>query len=83
MLNKNTFFGITEINEHFETPSAIHVIYGDCEYFEHFICSKVLNCGAQRSLICSITSAENTEEAIDSAGLSLAQFEAVSFTFLS
>jgi hypothetical protein len=29
MLNQNTFFSITEINDNFETKSAVHVIYGD------------------------------------------------------
>lgn len=30
VLNQNTFFSFTEINDHFtETPSACHIIYGD------------------------------------------------------
>ena len=29
MLNQNTFFSVTEINDNFETNSACHIIYGD------------------------------------------------------
>ena len=29
MLNQNTFFSVTELNDSFETPSAVHIIYGD------------------------------------------------------
>ena len=29
MLNQNTFFSVTELNDSFETPSACHIIYGD------------------------------------------------------
>ena len=29
MLNQSTFFSVTEINDNFETKSAVHVIYGD------------------------------------------------------
>jgi hypothetical protein len=30
-LNQRTFFGQAEISDEFKTPSAIHVIYGDCK----------------------------------------------------
>ena len=29
MLNQQTFFSIHELNDDFDTPSAVHVIYGD------------------------------------------------------
>ena len=29
MLNQNTFFSVTELNDNFDTESAVHVIYGD------------------------------------------------------
>lgn len=29
MLNQNTFFSVTELNESFETDSAVHIVYGD------------------------------------------------------
>lgn len=29
MLNQNTMFSVTEINDAFETPSACHIVYGD------------------------------------------------------
>ena len=29
MLNQLTFFSIEELNDKFETPSAVHVLYGD------------------------------------------------------
>ena len=29
MLNPNTYFTVTEINDNYQTPSALHVIYGD------------------------------------------------------
>jgi len=29
MLNQNTMFSVTEINDHFTTESAIHIAYGD------------------------------------------------------
>lgn len=31
MLNQLTFFSIEELNDKFETPSAVHVLYGDCK----------------------------------------------------
>ena len=48
MLNQNTYFVLTEINHHFDTPSSCHILYGD---------------GA------------NTEEDIETAGLSSEAFE--------
>ncbi len=33
-LNRNTFFSVDEISDEFtETDSAVHIIYGDCEFF--------------------------------------------------
>jgi hypothetical protein len=32
MLNQNTFFSTTEINENFKSNSACHIIYGDSKY---------------------------------------------------
>ena len=29
MLNQQTFFSVTELNDSFDTPSAVHVVYGD------------------------------------------------------
>ena len=29
LLNPNTYFTVTEINDNYQTPSALHVIYGD------------------------------------------------------
>ena len=50
MLNRNTFFALTEINHHFKTESRCHIIYGDNK---------------------------NTEEAVDTAGLSYEEFEEI------
>ena len=30
-LNQNTFFSVTELNDGFQTNSAMHVIYGDVD----------------------------------------------------
>ena len=42
-LNQNTFFSVTELNDGFETPSAMHVIYGDgaCWFLFLFSCSPI------------------------------------------
>eukprot|EP01031_Cornospumella_fuschlensis_P037169 gene37169-45113_t len=37
MLNQLTFFSIEELNDKFETPSAVHVLYGDLDNTEHKI----------------------------------------------
>lgn len=29
MLNPNTYFSVSEINDNYQTPSALHLIYGD------------------------------------------------------
>jgi hypothetical protein len=66
LLNQGTFFSFTELNEHFETASAIHVVYGDGMLYlwdtihnlDDFI-------------------AENSGEEILSAGLTGEQFEKV------
>lgn len=34
MLNQNTFFSLSEINDSFQSKSACHIVYGDRKYLE-------------------------------------------------
>jgi hypothetical protein len=43
MLNQNTHFSITELNDDFETPSACHIIYGDHGDSEEMISTEGLS----------------------------------------
>ena len=42
MLNPNTFFTVSEINDNYKTPSALHIIYGDKDDTESDILVKGL-----------------------------------------
>jgi hypothetical protein len=75
MLNQNTYFGLHQIGSTLSTKSAVHIIYGDCKFIDKFYIDCMTNLSIRNV-------GENTQEEIESEGLSAKQFEEVLLFFI-
>jgi hypothetical protein len=71
MLNQNTFFHLHQLLNHLDTPSAVHIAYGDCKLIGCLFVIVVTS-----SFFASVVA--NTHDKIETKGLTLEQFENVS-----